>query len=426
MRGPGARSAAGQHGVGLQVGGADEPDPAGTNPASPGGAGRPSGPEPDGHQQVAVVGLLVGRWLAGDQGRLAPFGEGHAGGVGVDRGQPVEQVGRVEGDLQVVPFVAGVEDLDRLRLVPAAGLEHQLAGREGEPDRGVALGHQGDPLDRLGERRGGQLGDRGHVTGQERLVAGEVAAEQAGGGAAAAALETDHALTGGAVLAGQGQGDRDLRPGGERASGLRQRPGRDQHRGAQVRPGRVPPQLAHGQPVPVGGHQGERVALDLDPHAGQGRERVVTPGRGRRLVHRGGEGVAADGAGRRRHLRQGGVVLDRHREQREGGAAAGQGGAGAVGRDLHRAGGKAAGDLGEQPPRHQRGALLLGGHRDAGLGGYVVVEAGQRELGVGLQAHAGQDGDSGACREPAGGPGDGLGERVALHLDLHRKLPPVT
>ena len=41
---------------------------------------------------------------------------------------------------------------------PVPGLQHQLAGGERQPHRGVALGHQGDPLDRLGEQRGGQLG----------------------------------------------------------------------------------------------------------------------------------------------------------------------------------------------------------------------------------------------------------------------------
>ena len=62
---------------------------------------------------------------------------------------------------------------------------------------------------------------------------------------------------------------------------------------------RGPAQLAHRQPVAVGGDQGQRVALDLDPHAGQGGQRVVPAGGDGRLADGGRERVAADQSRRR-------------------------------------------------------------------------------------------------------------------------------
>src|SRR5713226_6273678 len=93
-------------------------------PVSPHYVSRSTGSaaQPDRHQQVAVIGLLVGGRLAGDQRGLARLGERDPGDVRVDRGEAVEQVGRVEGDLDVVSLEAGVEELHRLGLVPAPGL----------------------------------------------------------------------------------------------------------------------------------------------------------------------------------------------------------------------------------------------------------------------------------------------------------------
>ena len=131
-------------------------------------------------------------------------------------------------------------------------------------------------------------------------------------------------------------------------------------------------------------------------------EGVVARGRGGGLADRRSEGVAAHRARRGRHVRQRGVVLDRHRQQRERGAAAGQCGACAIGGDLYGAGGQAAGDLGEEAARDQHGAVLLGHDRDAGLRGHVVVEAGEGQV---LAARAG------ACR-PAPGWRDVPGAHV--------------
>ena len=112
-----------------------------------------------------------------------------------------------------------------------------------------------------------------------------------------------------------------LRAGGERARRLAEHAGRDEQSRAQVRPGRVPAQLADGQPVPVGGHQGERVAGDLDPDAGQRGQGVVAVGRDRHLADGGGQGVTAHRPGQRRHLGQRRVLLLGQQDQGERGAA---------------------------------------------------------------------------------------------------------
>ena len=70
-----------------------------------------------------------------------------------DRAEPVEQVGRVEADRDVVAGQRGLERLRGLGLLAVAGLEGDLAVGEAQPDRGVAAGDQRDPLDR---RRSGQ------------------------------------------------------------------------------------------------------------------------------------------------------------------------------------------------------------------------------------------------------------------------------
>ena len=115
----------------------------------------------------------------------------------------------------------------------------------------------------------------------------------------------------------------------------------------------APGQLAHGQPVAVGGGQGHGVAVDLDPDAGEDGQRVVAAGGDRDLGDGVGERPAGDGAGDAGHLRQGGVVVDRQRQQGEPGAATAQLDPGPVGVDLHRLGRQAAGDVGEQPAGHQ-------------------------------------------------------------------------
>ena len=74
---------------------------------------------------------------------------------------------------------------------------------------------------------------------------------------------------------------------------------------------RPPRHLADGQPVAVGRGERQPLADDLDPDAGEHRQRVVPTGGDRHLPDRGGEGAAADLAGGGRDRGQGRIVLDR-------------------------------------------------------------------------------------------------------------------
>ena len=131
-----------------------------------------------------------------------------------------------------------------------------------------------------------------------------------------------------------------------------------------------------------------------------------------------------DRAGAGRHLRQRRVVLHRHGRQREPGAAADQLEVRADRGDVDRLGRQRLGDLGEQAAGDQRGAVGVGLHLDADLAGDLVVEAGDVQPAVGHpQHHAGEH----RHRRPAGQalrrPRHGVGERVALHSELHA-MPP--
>ena len=88
--------------------------------------------------------------------------------------------------------------------------------------------------------------------------------------------------------------------------------------------------------------------------------------------------------------------------------------------DLHRAGPEAAADLGEQPAGDQRAALLLGGRPRR------WPERTRRSRSWTASARRPR---AAACRraparwaggQGAGGPGHGVGQNVALDLELHR------
>src|ERR1700691_4749044 len=97
----------------------------------------------DRHEDVAVVLAIA---LAGYHRGLGGRGERDPGRVGVDRPDALEQVLPGEGDLQVVAVEARLEDLGGLCLFRRPRLQYQLASAEGKPDRGVAFGHERDPL----------------------------------------------------------------------------------------------------------------------------------------------------------------------------------------------------------------------------------------------------------------------------------------
>ena len=211
----------------------------------------------------------------------------------------------------------------------------------------------------------------------------------------------------------------------ERARGVGQRAGRDEHDVARVGRRGVPVQLAHRQAVAVGGEQRHRVALDLDPHAGEDRQGVAAVGRDGHLGDGLGEQVAVDGAAGLGRGRQRRVVVGRHHQQAEPRGAAGDLHLRAVGGDVDRPVGQVARDVGEQPAEHEHGAGLgdLGGDGDLGRDLVVERRQGQRAVVVGLHQDAGEHRHRGTGGEAARHPGDRLGQDVALDAELHG-LPP--
>jgi len=113
-------------------------------------------------QTVVVLG--VGGGLPGDHRRLRRLGEAQPGEGQAEGTEPVEQVLRVERDAELVADQAALHGLGRLGVLTLTGLEGDQAVGEGEPDRGVALGDQGDPAHRLDERLGLH-----HRMGEQRL-----------------------------------------------------------------------------------------------------------------------------------------------------------------------------------------------------------------------------------------------------------------
>ena len=72
-----------------------------------------------------------------------------------------------------------------------------------------------------------------------------------------------------------------------------------------------PPQRPHREPVAVGGGERHLLAVDLDPDAGEDRQRVITAGRDRDRGDGGGERVTAHRAGDLGHVRQRRVLVER-------------------------------------------------------------------------------------------------------------------
>ena len=114
---------------------------------------RLSAGEADRHQQVAVllVVLAVERLLAGELHRLVRVRERQPHERRAQRAQAVEQELRVERHRDVLADERRLERLGGLRVVALAGVEHDLALGERQPDRGVALGDEADALRGVGE-----------------------------------------------------------------------------------------------------------------------------------------------------------------------------------------------------------------------------------------------------------------------------------
>ena len=128
--------------------------------------------------------------------------------------------------------------------------------------------------------------------------------------------------------------------------------------------------------------------------------------------------MRAAGLGRGRQRR---VVVGRHHQQAEARGPARHLDLRTLGGDVDRAVGEVAGDVGEQPAEHEHGPGLGDLGRDGDPRRDLVVERrqGQGALVVGPQEDAGEHRYGGTRRQPAGHPGDRLGQDVALDAELH-------
>ena len=116
---------------------------------------------------------------------------------------------------------------------------------------------------------------------------------------------------------------------------------------------RRPGQLPHGQAEPIGGRQNDLLTGDLDPDAGEHRQRVVAARGDGHLADGLVEELGGDHAGLVGERGQRRVVLDGHRGQREPRAAAAQQYPGALDADVDGLGGQCPGDVRQQPAGYQ-------------------------------------------------------------------------
>ena len=259
------------------------------------------------------------------------------------------------------------------------------------------------------------------VVGKIEGDLGVLAVQEAGRRAAAPGLEPGEPVAPG----GGAERDVDRAARAEAACGLGQGACRDEHDVVGVGGGGVPVQLAHREAVPVGGEQRHRVAVDLDPDPGEDRQGVAAVGRDRDLGNGLGEEVPVDRARGLGAGGQGRVVVRGHHEQAEAGRPARDLDLAALGDDVDRAVGQVARDVGEEAAEdeHRAGLRDVGGDGDPGRD--LVVERAEGEGAVVrcLEQDAGQDRDRGAGGQPAGHPGDRLGQDVALDAELHGYRP---
>ena len=194
--------------------------------------------------------------------------------VGRDRLEPLAQELRVEPDLERLSGVGDRERLACLADVLALRRDRQLALREPQPQRRVALRHHRGAADRLEQLRAVQLElDVERLRLQLRDVR-ELPVDPAGREPCIAGAE-DHVVLVDAELHG-------LRPGGDAAE-LVERACRDDR--LELRAGGRELGLLHGHPVRVGRGHRELRALEPDEDARQHRARLVARRGARDALH---------------------------------------------------------------------------------------------------------------------------------------------
>ena len=147
-------------------------------------------------------------------------------------------------------------------------------------------------------------------------------------------------------------------------------------------------QVAHRQPVGVGGHQAQPALLGGHQHAGEDGAGVVGRRGRHHLAQRVAELGGVDGDAVARRLGQPGELVDGEHPQGELGAAGGDAGLLAVDLDLDRARRQGAHDVGHQPGGQHRDAVLapVDALADVDRDGQLEVVAGQGEGAAGSSA----------------------------------------
>ena len=245
-------------------------------------------------------------------------------------GDPVEQVVRVEGDRRLVAVEARGDPSRSPVPGPRSGPPGPRCPEPNVSRTGLARSATRETRRTASISEAAGISARQPYSGGEPgLVPDELPRDQPAGQPPAAAVERDHPLhrpgiAAPAVPASSGAANAtDTGTPGTmtRAASARVRPGT---RAIARIPGLCgrPVQVAHGQPVPVGGRQRHHVAADVQAHAGEHGQRVVAAGGREHLRHGRGQVTAVDRAGQRRGGRQFRVLGRGQRDQRELGAAA--------------------------------------------------------------------------------------------------------
>lgn len=180
-------------------------------------------------------------------------------------------------------------------------------------------------------------------------------------------------------------------------------------------------QIAHGQPVRVGGHHAQAIAFGGHHHAGEDRPCLVGAGGAHRLAQRGPElgGRQRDrGVDRRCQLR---VVIEAEWPHREVGPTVADRDVVALDNHIDLALAQRTNDVGSESRRQHHPTVALATHLDRQLDREIEVGARDRQLVANeLEPEPGEHGQgagtTGGCTT---GGGQRLGQRFTFTTELH-------